>query len=319
MGFMKKLLLSPRVGWLLLAAQYILAIVIALHPHIAARLDKRVISEGKGTETTQKQAGSSGSAFYIFAFVIVLFTTAQTLEKGIAFSKNSTDIAENRFVQEYIKTITDAFDLVSNISNLSNDEIETAKSSVMKFVDSIIKLYYGERSDLEISSSLMVRKNVTDFEEDEFHSRVHFTDQKRLPSSYDCVLIVVKTSTNLANVPAQFAIPVDTDKQRILFGAPKAFCSQGIQTISDIKSDLILNELLEGQPMAVADSVRKYFKGVEFKSFASLPLITSKGKTLGVLSVHSNQLSIFGKDNRDSEKVKKLLNPTISVLLSLMR
>lgn len=318
MAFLRKEWLIKYL-WIAIVVQVFLGVAIALYPHVLAKSS----SAQNTLQNKQNQIATDNSPFYTFASLVILLAFVQATEKAINLNKNQRNITGESFLIDYTDALTDAFSIAPGISIMTEEQISDAQGSLLKFISKFVAAYYVDKTGLEISANLMVRKEITDYREDEFRQKVYFCDPARLPSSYECVLVMVKTSSPLVNVPQDFALPVDKDEDRLFFGAPKAFVTGSDSIINNVKNDSgngnAIDLILKGQPNVVAKGIRDHFQKMEYESFASIPLRTSKGKIIGVINIQSNRPYIFGKNNQDADEIKKYLTPFFSVLTALIK
>jgi hypothetical protein len=318
MAFLKRKL-SMNFVWILIALQFFLGISTALYPHVIKFNSSKLLSTQENPQgTTQKQVSTDDSPFYTLAGLVILLAISQLIEKLITTNKNKKNITGENFLREYTTILTQAFSLAPDVSSMTQDEIQTAQNLVLKFISDFVKSYFGNISGLKVSVNLMTRKEVKDYSESDFFQKVSFVDPGRLPSSYECVLLIVQSSSPLTNVPQDFALPVDKDEHRLFFGAPRAFVTGKNSIIDDIINNSI-NDLLQGQPHVVATKIRDFFTKMEYKSFASIPLRTSKGKIIGVVNIQSNQPYVFGRNGEEADEIKNYINPFFIILTALIK
>jgi hypothetical protein len=321
MPFLKRIKIVKYL-WFSILLQYILGISLALYPHIIARLDATKAANGGSIQQEVRREDSlkeKKSTFYIFALLVTVLATVNLVEKSITLNENKENITGENFLKRYTDTLINAFQLAPEISLMSKEEIDKAQGELLRFIVKFIELYYDEKSGLKLSANLMVKKEVEDFQEnDKFNKQVYFSDPTRLASTYDCLLTIVQSSSPLEHVPLEFSIPVDKDENRILFGAPRAFHSGANEVINDITSNEI-DDLLIGHPKIVADSIKDFLGKMEYMSFASIPLRTSKGKSIGVVNIQSNRRYVMGSSPKDEERINSYLMPFFIILTALIK
>lgn len=323
MGFLRRRKMI-KLSWAVILLQFVLGVIIAIYPH-ASKLNP-VGQRGNTSSSTvgvASQTTLSYGAFYFISGCIILVGLLNLTEKAIALNKNRESITGEKFLQEYTKILTDAFQIAPEISSMTESQIIDAQKLLLQFISKFVELYFENKSGLQTSANLMVRREIDTYQGNEFFEKVHFVDPGRTPNSYKCVLVLVQASNPLIYVPNDFALPVDNDEHRLFFGAPKAFETGEISLIDNISdvnsSGSTIDRLLAGQPHVVAEKIRDFFGKMEYKSFASIPLRTSKGKIVGVINIQSNQPYILGTNNNQIETIKKYLNPFFVILTALVK
>jgi hypothetical protein len=112
----------------------------------------------------------------------------------------------------------------------------------------------------------------------------------------------------------QFALPVEDSQTNqdwldwMLPGAPEAFLRQTPLVVRTTKLDFA-KEI----PDNIRESIAKYFKGKQFKSFACLVVPGSKG-ALGIVNIESVEEHIFRESDEVQRDIAKLLQPSCSLL-----
>ena len=289
-----------KLSWVLLVFNLLIAIALGIYPHTQK-------------ETKQEE---NQQPLYIFSGLLILSVTGQAIEKGVALRRNRGKLTGQDFVETYTNTLIEAVNTIKFLP-LEQDEVQSAQKLLLKSISSIIKLYYGKKIGLEINANLMIPHQVIDFVENgQFKPEVKFADPLRNPETYKCVLALTVSSTPLVAVPQNFCIPVDSSHDRLLFGAPQAYALGKETVVKDINDIAELEQLLRGQPEAVATAELHFLKQMTYKSFVSLPLLFSS-KTIGVINIQSNQSCIFGRKNERLSIIRKYIDPLVDILAIL--
>jgi len=79
---------------------------------------------------------------------------------------------------------------------------------------------------------------------------------------------------------------------------------------------MVVKNILTGHPDAVAREIEDFLKGVEYKSFVSMPLRLS-GEIIGVVNIDSNKPYILGRNPDKVEELKRYIAPLVSILAIL--
>lgn len=288
-------------SWGLIILQFILSIGLGIYPFTA-------LPDAKKIEPLP---------FYSLVAMLTLLSGAQAFEKIIALRKNRGKLSGEEFVEKYTNGLIEAVKIISYLP-ADQQYVHSAQKQILNFISSFVKLYYEDKENLEISANLMLPHKVNDYttKEDKFNEDVKFVDIMRSPSTYQCVLTLSISSASIQGLTKNFTLPVDSQKQRLLFGAPKAYVLDEITQVVDITNNIELNKVLEGQLPEVAKEIRGFLETMKYKSFASLPLRDSD-KTIGVVNIQSNQTHVLGKSKDQVEQVEKYIAPLISILAIL--
>jgi hypothetical protein len=316
-----------RIALVSIVLQYVLSIAIALYPRFID-LNPNVPGTSTNTGSPQNLSNSTKTNFIIIAVLVAAFSTVQLVEKVMRIKQDRSEIIGVTFLNQYTKILTDAFAIVPDISIMNEEQIGKSQRDLLKFIAQFCKLYYEDKADLEISANLMIRREVSSYKDDSgvfnrdvFNRDVHFVDENTKNDGYMCVLEIVQSSIELAQggIPNKFALPVHKRTNEEFFGAPKAFVENKVDIISDVQNTEVLDGLLRGHPSVIVERIKIFFRTIKYRSFASIPLVTTKGKTLGVINIQSNQPDIFGKNKKHQGEIISYLNPVILLLTALIK
>ncbi len=242
-----------------------------------------------------------------------LATQVQALQGNLGQLQGQ--IGEYNFLKDYTATLSSAVDLLQDLNNYNAQQVKSNQRLTLKYIASVVNTYFKEKVELDVNASLMQPRPTVEFARDKYldAKRVYFADQSRPCDEYRVILVVTAWAQNAPGVPREFALPVDTDNERLLFGAAKAFASGDETVIADVKDANNLNKLLEGQPPAVKREVVEFFAKQQYVSFVSLP-IEFAGQVVAVLNIQSNKPNIFGEDEFYAADIKRFISPLRSIM-----
>ena len=242
-----------------------------------------------------------------------LATQVQTLQGNQGQLQGK--IGEYNFLKDYTATLSSAVDLLQDLNGYNAPQVKFAQRQILKYIASVVITYFKEKVELDVNASLMQPRSTVEFARDKYLDarRVYFADQSRPYDEYRVVLVITAWAQNASGVPKAFAIPVDTDDERLLFGAAKAFASGDETVIADVKDTDSLKRLLEGQAPAVKRDVIDFFAKQQYVSFVSLP-IEFAGQIVAVVNIQSNKPNIFGEGEHYAADIKRFISPLRSIL-----
>lgn len=225
-----------------------------------------------------------------------------------------------RFVRLYTDVVTESVDILVDHGDFRAADLQRFYVLVLQMVCGITNSYLNHKGEMTVNANLMKQGEIASFvdpESNRFYSQVYFFDPMREASSYSDVLVLSATAHEEASVPNTFALPVDSDADRLLIGAPKAFVTGQIQVVENTKDREHVNTLLHGQPPSVCESIHKYFENQSFESFVSIPLTDGK-TTVGVLNIQADSPHIMGEDMVHKADLCRFLKPLCSVLTAII-
>jgi len=190
-----------KLSWLIVIVNFLLGIALGIYPNLSSSTNKKV----------------DPLPFYIFSGLITLSSLGQASEKGISLIKNRGKLTGQDFVEKYSNILIESLNTIILLP-LEKGQVETFQKSLLKSICALVKLYYDEKNGLKINANLMIPCEIKD---EEFKHNVKFFDPLRLPNTYKCLLKLELCAEHIAGVSPGFALPVDKDKARLLFGAPK--------------------------------------------------------------------------------------------------
>lgn len=224
-------------------------------------------------------------------------------------------VGQYNFLKDYTETLSSAVDTLQELNGYDAPQVKLIQRQILKYIASVVLSYFKDKVELEVNASLMEPRQTSDFVRNRYldAKRVYFADQSRPGNEYRTVLAITAWAHNASGVPRDFAIPVDSDDERLLFGAARAFASGDEAVVPDVKDTSNLNVLLEGQPPAVKREVLEFFAKQQYVSFVSLP-IEFAGRIVAVLNVQSNKAHIFGEGELYAADIKRFISPLRSIL-----
>lgn len=242
-----------------------------------------------------------------------LAAQVQTLQGSLGELQGQS--GEYHFLKDYTETLSSAVDSLQDLNSYDMQLVRSAQRNILRYVASVVTAYFKDKVALEVNASLMEPRPVRTFAAGKYldPKQVHFADQSRSYEEYRTVLVLTAWARNAPGVPKDFAIPVDGDDERLLFGAARAFVSGDETVIPDIKDTPKMSLLLEGQPPAVKRDVLDFFARQQYVSFVSLP-IEFTGQTVAVLNLQSSKPSLFGENEYYAADIKRYISPLLSIL-----
>ncbi len=247
-----------------------------------------------------------------------LSAQVQTLQGNLGQLQDR--VGQYHFLKDYTETLSSAVDTLQELNGYDVPQVKLIQRQILKYIASVVLSYFSDKVELEVNAGLMEPKQTSDFAISDFASgrfldgrRVYFADQSRPADEYRAVLAITAWAHNAPGVPRDFAIPVDGDNQRLLFGAARAFASGDETVIGDVKDPTSLTALLEGQPPAVKRDALEFFAKQQYVSFVSLP-IEFAGQIVAVLNIQSNKAHIFGENELYAADIKRFISPLRSIL-----
>ena len=228
-------------------------------------------------------------------------------------AKSKGRLSGQTFLEEYTGLLTDAIEALQDVHDYNTPQLHQAQTKILKLIASVVILFHPEAVGLGINANLMREEPVTDHSTgDKFDSHVYFGDPQRAAGSYAAVLCIRAWAEAPEVAPVNFAIPIDTDPSRVLFGAPRTFQSGQEIVITNIHNKNEVNKLLRGQPDIVRDAIHAFFSRQKYKTFMSIA-VGNADKTIAVLNLQADQLKVFGSHANQSE-MKKFIDPFCSIL-----
>ncbi len=228
-------------------------------------------------------------------------------------AKSKGRLSGQTFLEEYTGLLTNAIEALQDAHAYNEAQLLQTQTKILKLIASVAVLFHPEAAGLGINANLMLYEPVTAHSAGEkFADHVFFGDPQRAASSYAGVLVVQAWAEAPQLAPFNFAIPVDTDPSRVLFGAPRTFVSGKEIVIANIHSKKEVNKMLSGQPDVVRDAILAFFARQKYKTFMSIA-VQNSDKTIAVLNLQADQLSVFGSQASQSE-MKKFIDPFCSIL-----
>jgi len=239
--------------------------------------------------------------------------------------KDKRRIQSDDFFQSYIAHIGDGVAIMQDIDLYNAEQARLAQSQILKTVCALVATYYQESEREKVkekfNASLMTAVDCAAWLEpskEKFNSSVLFFDTNRSPQACAKILCLTCWAREAQSWP-EFALPVDTDPDYLLPGAPHAYATGESQVMTDTLAVAELEKAMPKHAEPAKRQLRNYFEEHEkdFRSFLSLPLC-SASKTVGVLNVQSKDVDILGVDNEHREDLELCLRPFCALLAALI-
>lgn len=312
------------------ACVFLLTVIPAVFPEaLSGKIDTNP-TVGPGVARAKQAGGAAKTApvparrrrypFVLWLFfgcgAWVFFNTLWEKRPTEAGTPNDND----QFRKHYTATLERAVSSFTDPSSLTKERIAKIRHGILVAIVGVVETYFGEdvRQKGKINANAMVPRPVAGKRPTDFPG-AHFLDSKRELSSYLCMLEVIGWASEDHCSPDRFAVPVDSERERVLFGAPKAFRTKQTQVIPNIKGKNELTKLLKGQPYPVEQAVRTYFNSrTSFRSFVSVCL-KQGDDAIGVLNIQSSQPFIFGDGERHRKKILEYIQPFCAILATLIQ
>jgi len=238
----------------------------------------------------------------------------------IEFVKQLRDAAKSKgrlsgqtFLEEYTALLTNAIGALQDVHAYNEPQLLQAQTKILKLIAAVVVLFHPEAEGLGINANLMQNEPVGSHSTgDKFGDHVYFSDPQRAASSYASVLCIKAWADAPQVAPPNFALPVDKDPPRVLFGAPRTFVSGREIVIPNIHNKNEVNKELKGQPDVVRDAIHAFFARQKYKSFMSI-VVKNSDETIAVLNIQADQLKVFGNGAKQTE-IKKFIDPFCTIL-----
>lgn len=234
-------------------------------------------------------------------------------------------IQQEDFFNDYIAHIGDGVAIMQDIDLYSAAQARLAQSQILKTICALVATYYQESEHEKVrekfNASLMLADDCAAWLEpskDKFKDAIRFFDANRSLQACSKILCLTCWAREPQNWPS-FALPVDTDSDYLLPGAPRAYHTGELQVIADTLAVDEREKVMPKHAEAAKRQLRNYFEEHEkdFRSFFSLPLCSDK-TTVGVLNVQSKDVDILGIDNEHRDDLELCLRPFCALLAALI-
>ena len=217
------------------------------------------------------------------------------------------------FLEEYTKLLTDAIEALQDVHTYNATQLLQAQTKILKLIAAVVVLYHPEAVGLGINANLMLNEGVDNHSDgNKFADHVHFSDPQRTADTYSSVLSIRAWADPPQVAPHNFSVPVDSDPQRVLFGAPRAFASGKEMVIPNIHDRKKVNKELKGQPEVVCNAIHAFFAQQKYRTFMSI-VVKNSDKTIAILNLQADQLNVFGNLGKQAE-MKKFIEPFSTIL-----
>lgn len=241
--------------------------------------------------------------------------------------KDIRRVQNPEFFGDYIELLSKSLSVMQDVNAYSVETVQFMEQATLKTVCDMVALYYGELKKPEarnkFNASIMVPRPYEEWIEtrdgkQHWKESVKFFDDNRNVEACSHILEL----TDWAKIPdnwKEFALPVETDEDYLLPGAPRAFAKDEMQVCSDtLAADAWESELTKHSSKA-QQGLRNYFEDQknELRSFFSIPLHADT-KIVGVLNVQSSEINILGVDAEHREDLEMCLRPFCSLLAALL-
>lgn len=217
------------------------------------------------------------------------------------------------FLEKYTDLLTNAIEALQDIHEYNKAQLLQTQSKILKLISSVVLLFHPETTNLGINANLMWNEGIDlHSSQNKFADHVYFSDPQRDANSYKSVLCIKAWASKSQVTPPNFAVPVDKDQARVLFGAPRTFETGEEIVIPNIHNKNEINKELSGQPNVVREAIHTFFASQKYKSFMSIA-VKNSDKIIAVLNIQSDQLHVFGNQTRQVE-IKKFIDPFCTIL-----
>ncbi len=262
---------------------------------------------------SEHQAHTPGYSSLLPTVALVGVGIAEIAKQVRESTKSKGRLSGQDFLEKYTTLLTNAIEALQDVHTYNEAQLLQTQTKILKLIASVVVLFHPEAVGLGINANLMLDEDVaTHSAQDRFNDYVHFGDPKRTASSYASVLCIRAWAEAPQVAPHNFALPVDTDPSRVLFGAPLTFVSGRKIVITNIHKENEVNKMLHGQPDVVRDAVHAFFARQKYKTFMSI-VVKNSDKNIAVLNLQADQLRVFGNQTRQAE-IEKFIDPFCSIL-----
>ncbi len=235
------------------------------------------------------------------------------LTKGQETHHAKGRLSGQTFLEEYTTLLTNAIEALQDVHTYNEQQLHQTQTKILKLIASVVVLFHPEAEGLGINANLMQGQPIEQHSrQDKFNDYVYFSDPVRAASSYASVLCVKAWADPPQIAPLNFALPVDKDQPRVLFGAPRTFVSGKEIVLPNIHSKKEINKELGGQPDIVRDAIHVFFAHQKYKTFMSIA-VKNSDEIIAVLNIQADQLNVFGNQTRQAE-MKRFIDPFCTIL-----
>ncbi len=261
---------------------------------------------------SEHQAHTAGYSSLISVSALVGIGVIEVVKQLRDSAKSKGRLSGQTFLEEYTTLLTNAIEALQDVHMYNEQQLYQTQTKILKLIASVVILFYPEVEGLGINANLMQNEPVEKHSvQNKFHDYVYFSDPVRDASSYASVLCVKAWADPPQIAPHNFALPVDKDRPRVLFGAPRTFVSGEKIVIANIHDKKEVNKKMTGQPDVVRDAVHAFFIRQKFKTFMSIAVENADTK-IAVLNVQADQ-KVFGNQTRQAE-IERFIAPFCSIL-----
>jgi len=224
-------------------------------------------------------------------------------------------------------------------TELNPSLVEGAVRVVLAGVAKLAQKFDGASSDVRYAANIMLFRptgGLPDPEVDKIRAILRFAPPETDLRALRGVLILERglSTTNKIGIPLEadpdlvplaLAVPKtdhdpQTNRWRVLPGAPMAFCTGSLEAYTDTNT---LGEWCrrEGDfPESTASAIDNYFKSQPAqrdRSFVSIALKPFDGEPIGVLNVHRDRVGLL-KEKEPVQQFTPLVSPFVFMLISMV-
>ena len=257
---------------------------------------------------------TAGYRPWVVAGFVLLIAAIQIVNKVDDTRKSRGRLSGLNFLESYMELLTNAIEALQDLHEYNEEQIREAQRKILKLIASIVVLFCHEVDAPGINVNLMEREETAEHAAaDRFHDYVHFTDPTRAASSYHGVLCVRVWANDPEKIPEPFALPIDADSDRVLFGAPRTYATGREIVIPNIHKRGDIDKLMDGQPKVVKQAVHDFFRDKPYKTFLSIP-VRNSDKVVAVLNIQADRVDVFGRQTKQAAMMKKFIDPFRTIL-----
>lgn len=219
------------------------------------------------------------------------------------------------FLPHYRRQLTLSIGAIENYISQPNETTRKfIAQQILKNIQGIVVRHYSDVRELKINANYMRAMSKTEMS-DQMKEKIKFAygDTSRYPTFLSIEHYADPLGTE------DFILPVEPKhrgwEKSILPGAPHAFNANHTNVIDDTHSVSFSKDL----DLSITEEIKNYFLNKDFRSFASINIISSTGKQVGIMNVESNKEKVFGQTNREKEDLAEMLQPFCALLGCLIK
>ena len=194
---------------------------------------------------SEHQTHTAGYKSWLPIIAFVGIGLAEIAKQVRESTKSKGRLSGQTFLEEYTTLLSNAIEALQDVHTYDAAHLLQVQTKILKLIASVVVLFHPEATGLGINANLMLNEDVSAHSvQDRFDDHVYFGDPKRTASSYAGVLCIRAWAESPQIAPHNFALPVDTDPSRVLFGAPLTFVTGRKIVIANIHNRNEVNKML---------------------------------------------------------------------------